>query len=146
MGQPASADGATVLGIPDPPLDVDEPMTRAFDATVARLALTFRHPSRSDRPTARGDAEPRTGSSNTTKAARVHEARYREFGDRLLDVAEMVREGLQIPRDQYEAALASIDECRAIVAEHLEATPVIVTPAATGPAPVRDLDRRVTRE
>jgi Asp-tRNA(Asn)/Glu-tRNA(Gln) amidotransferase A subunit family amidase len=69
------------------------------------------------------------------EGARVHEARYREYGDRLNDVADMVREGLLIPEARYEQALAFIRDCREEMGARFATTPVILTPAATGPAP-----------
>jgi len=69
------------------------------------------------------------------EGARVHEARYREFGDRLNDVAEMVREGLRIPPARYDAALAFISECRDTFIAQLREVPVVLTPAAVGAAP-----------
>ena len=125
-----------MLGIPDPPLDVDEPMARAFDATVARLRSRFDiHRVPIGRLLADMPAENRI--VEYYEGARVHEARYREFGDRLLDVAEMVREGLQIPRAQLRGRAG----VHRTVSRDRRRTPrsdaVIVTPAATGPAPVR---------
>ena len=47
-----------------------------------------------------------------------------------------MREGLQIPVQRYEEARRYISECKARMAEMYKATPVILVPAATGPAPV----------
>lgn len=46
-----------------------------------------------------------------------------------------MREGLKTPTAVYEAAVRRIDEARRRVAELYKATPVILVPAATGPAP-----------
>ena len=48
----------------------------------------------------------------------------------------MVRQGLEIPAAQYDDARRYIDECRIKVTELYKATPVILVPAATGPAPL----------
>jgi len=69
------------------------------------------------------------------EGARFHEARFKEHGDRLADMANLVREGLRIPEAQYDAAIAFIRECKDRVAALYKATPVILVPAATGPAP-----------
>jgi Asp-tRNA(Asn)/Glu-tRNA(Gln) amidotransferase A subunit family amidase len=50
-------------------------------------------------------------------------------------MADLVREGLQIPASQYDAARRFIADCRAKIAEQYKATPVILVPAAPGPAP-----------
>jgi Asp-tRNA(Asn)/Glu-tRNA(Gln) amidotransferase A subunit family amidase len=70
------------------------------------------------------------------EGARFHEQRYREHGDRLADMASLVREGLQIPVGRYDDARRFIAECKTRVAEMYKATPVILVPAATGPAPL----------
>src|SRR6202040_2489445 len=59
-----------------------------------------------------------------------------EYGERLADLANLVLEGLQISVERYDEARRYIAECRARVAEMYKATPVILTPAATGPAPL----------
>lgn len=70
------------------------------------------------------------------EGARFHEARYREYGDRLADLAQLVREGLQIPVERYEETMRSIESCKVQMIEMLATTPVILTPAAVGPAPL----------
>jgi Asp-tRNA(Asn)/Glu-tRNA(Gln) amidotransferase A subunit family amidase len=69
------------------------------------------------------------------EGARFHEQRYKEYGARLADMADLVREGLQIPASQYDAARRFIADCRTKIAEQYKATPVILVPAAPGPAP-----------
>jgi Asp-tRNA(Asn)/Glu-tRNA(Gln) amidotransferase A subunit family amidase len=69
------------------------------------------------------------------EGARFHQERYDEYGSRLLDLADLVRDGLQIPVERYDEAMRYIAECKARVAELYKTTPVILVPAATGPAP-----------
>jgi len=69
------------------------------------------------------------------EAARFHEARFNEHGSRLADLADLVREGLAIPDEQYGGARKCIEECGAKVTGLFAATPVMLVPAATGPAP-----------
>jgi Asp-tRNA(Asn)/Glu-tRNA(Gln) amidotransferase A subunit family amidase len=69
------------------------------------------------------------------EAAQFHEQRFNEYGSRLGVLADLVSEGLAIPADKYDEARRTIDECGAKVAELFTATPVILVPAATGPAP-----------
>jgi Asp-tRNA(Asn)/Glu-tRNA(Gln) amidotransferase A subunit family amidase len=54
-------------------------------------------------------------------------------------MAALVREGLEIPAERYDAARRSIADCRRRIAEIYKATPIILVPAAPGPAP-RGLD------
>jgi Asp-tRNA(Asn)/Glu-tRNA(Gln) amidotransferase A subunit family amidase len=50
-------------------------------------------------------------------------------------MAELVRAGLKIPAARYEDALRYVAECKRTFAELYRATPVMLVPAATGPAP-----------
>jgi Asp-tRNA(Asn)/Glu-tRNA(Gln) amidotransferase A subunit family amidase len=70
---------------------------------------------------------------NRSEGARTHEARYREFGDRLgVRLAALIRQGLETPESDYRAALALIANTR----EHAFAeADFILSPAATGSAP-----------
>jgi Asp-tRNA(Asn)/Glu-tRNA(Gln) amidotransferase A subunit family amidase len=130
--RPASA---VVFGLPDPPLDVDPAMRSAFDEAVATLRATGHEVRPVPLAPLLSTMPPENRIVEFYEGARVHEARFREHGDRLGDVAEMVREGLRIPAARYDAALAFIAECRDTLSQQFTSTQVIVTPAATGPAP-----------
>jgi Asp-tRNA(Asn)/Glu-tRNA(Gln) amidotransferase A subunit family amidase len=73
------------------------------------------------------------------EGAQFHRERYKQYGARLQDMADLVREGLQIPVGRYDEARRHITECKARVSEIYKATPIILVPAAPGPAP-RGLD------
>jgi amidase len=71
------------------------------------------------------------------EGARYHEPRLKEFGDRLdQPLANLIREGLKIPAERYAEAKGYLAESRVRMAEIFKSTPVILTPAATGPAPL----------
>jgi Asp-tRNA(Asn)/Glu-tRNA(Gln) amidotransferase A subunit family amidase len=70
------------------------------------------------------------------EGARLHQQRFEEHGARLDHLADLVREGLQIPSAKYEEARRYVAACRKTVVELFKATPVILVPAATGPAPM----------
>jgi Asp-tRNA(Asn)/Glu-tRNA(Gln) amidotransferase A subunit family amidase len=70
------------------------------------------------------------------EAARFHQQRFEEFGDRLGEMGVLVREGLQISAARYDEAMRLIAVNRVRIAELYKATPVILVPAATGPAPL----------
>jgi Asp-tRNA(Asn)/Glu-tRNA(Gln) amidotransferase A subunit family amidase len=70
------------------------------------------------------------------EGARFHRQRFTQYGSRLADLANLVREGLQIPEGRYDEARRYIAQCRNRLAEMYKATPVILVPAATGPAPL----------
>jgi Asp-tRNA(Asn)/Glu-tRNA(Gln) amidotransferase A subunit family amidase len=69
------------------------------------------------------------------EGARFHHRRYEEHASRLADLADLVREGLSISVTGYDEARRYIAECKARVTELYKATPVILVPSATGPAP-----------
>jgi Asp-tRNA(Asn)/Glu-tRNA(Gln) amidotransferase A subunit family amidase len=71
------------------------------------------------------------------EGARFHEARLKEFGDRLdQPLANLVRDGLKIPDERYKEAKDFIAESRKHFSEIFKSTPVILTPAAPGAAPL----------
>ena len=70
------------------------------------------------------------------EGARFHQQRFKEYGSQLGDFANLVRDGLQISPARYDDAMRYISECKGRVAEMYKATPVILVPAATGPAPL----------
>jgi len=131
VGQPEDV----AIGAPDPIPQVEAPMTAAFQnalATLRRGGVAIRSVDIAGMLAELHDA------ANTVEfyeGARFHEQRYREFGTRLAHMGELVREGLTIPVERYDAARRRIAEARNRVAEIYKATPVILVPAATGPAP-----------
>jgi Asp-tRNA(Asn)/Glu-tRNA(Gln) amidotransferase A subunit family amidase len=71
------------------------------------------------------------------EGARYHEPRLKEFGGRLdQPLANLVRYGLKISTDRYNEARKYLADSRIRLSELFKSTPVILTPAATGPAPL----------
>lgn len=71
------------------------------------------------------------------EGARANEARLKEFGDRLdQPLANLVRNGLEITPEKYAEAQRFLAESRKEFAEIFKSTPIILTPAAPGPAPL----------
>jgi Asp-tRNA(Asn)/Glu-tRNA(Gln) amidotransferase A subunit family amidase len=135
LGESIGQEEDVVLGVPEHLPDIDPAMTRAFWDTVSLL---------------RGRGlmiEPISITSLLDKlaeqalvvqfyeGARFHAQRFKQYGDRLLDLADLVREGLQISDQRYREVLAFISQSKEQLAELYQTTPVILTPAATGPAP-----------
>ncbi len=74
---------------------------------------------------------------NEYEGARTHEARLKNFGAAIgLKLAELVRRGLSIRRESYVQALALISEMRERMAPISREFPALLSPAATGPAPL----------
>jgi Asp-tRNA(Asn)/Glu-tRNA(Gln) amidotransferase A subunit family amidase len=136
LGRPTGRAEEFPLGAPDPMPDVEPAMAAAFRNTLSAL----RAAGASIRPLdIAGMLDRLSEASNTVQsyeAARFHEQRFKEYGSRLADLADLVREGLQMPAARYDEARRYIAECKTRVAEMYKATPVILVPAATGPAPL----------
>jgi Asp-tRNA(Asn)/Glu-tRNA(Gln) amidotransferase A subunit family amidase len=124
------------FGVCDPPLEVEPSMAAAFNTTLTRLrraGATLRTVDITEMLNKLNDA------SNTVmfyEGARFHQHRFKEYGSRLADMADLVREGLKLSVDQYDDARRFVAACRARITEMFKATPVILVPAATGPAPL----------
>ena len=131
----ASATDPPPLGIPDPLPDVEPPMATGFQDAVSRL----RAAGMTIQPVDLGDMLTRLNQASRIvmayEAARFHEQRYKEYGSRLADMANLVQEGLQVESERYDEARAYIGDCQGRVSKVYEVTPVMLVPAATGPAP-----------
>jgi len=124
------------LAAPDPMPEVEPAMASAFQNALSRL----RGAGVSIRSIDIAGMLTRLIAAQRTvmfyEGARFHEQRFREYGDRLADMADLVREGLQIPIERYDEARRVIAESRVRVAELYRTAPVILVPAASGPAPL----------
>jgi Asp-tRNA(Asn)/Glu-tRNA(Gln) amidotransferase A subunit family amidase len=123
------------FAVPDPLPDVEPIMATAFRAAVERI----RRAGLVVRPIDIAPMLVQVRQAQRTvvlyEGARFHEERYRQYGDRLGDIAKLVRDGLQVTVDKYDEARRFITECKIKMAETFKSTPVILTPAAPGPAP-----------
>jgi Asp-tRNA(Asn)/Glu-tRNA(Gln) amidotransferase A subunit family amidase len=136
LGHATGREEQFALAAPDPLPDVEAPMAAAFQNAIARLrraGLTIRSVDLA------GMLAKLVDVSRTVmfyEGARFHEQRYKEYGERMADMGELVREGLQIPVERYDEARQYIAACRLKVADMYKATPAILVPAAIGPAPL----------
>ncbi|HEX2710801.1 MAG TPA: amidase [Candidatus Acidoferrales bacterium] len=135
MGHPTGRTEDFALGAPAPMPEVDPAMATAFQNALSLL----RSAGASIQPVDIAGMLAKLSDAATTvefyEGARFHEQRFNLHGSRLADLADLVRDGLQISVEQYDEARRYIAECKARVAEMYKATPVILVPAATGPAP-----------
>jgi Asp-tRNA(Asn)/Glu-tRNA(Gln) amidotransferase A subunit family amidase len=135
LGRRSGTDTEFVFGVPEPPPEVDPAMADTLRATLARLRDRGVGLRGLPITTMLDELAEETRIVMFYEGARSHEDRYRKYGDQLLDLAVLVREGLAIPEARYREALARIGEGRQTIAKCYETTPVILVPAATGPAP-----------
>ena len=123
------------LGYPAPMPVVEPPMAAAFQDALTRL----RDAGVSLRPVDLGDMLDRLNDASRVimsyEAARFHEARYREYGDRLGVIANLIRDGLAMSTSAYDEARRYVDACGERISEVYKRTPTILVPAAAGPAP-----------
>jgi Asp-tRNA(Asn)/Glu-tRNA(Gln) amidotransferase A subunit family amidase len=135
LGYPAGLT-TTVFAVPEPMPDVEPVMAKAFQDAVDRLRASGASIRSID---IAGMLSTLCEANDTVmyyEGARFHRDRYEEHGDRLDEIAALVRRGLLISEKDYEAAKSTIAECQSQIAKTYETTPIILVPAATGPAPV----------
>ena len=136
MGHPIGRAENIVLGAPEPMPEVEPAMQTAFRNALSAL----RTAGASIQPLDIAGMLAKLAGENKTvmfyEGARFHQQRFKEYGSRLADLADLVREGLQISEGRYDEARRYIAECKDRVGEMYKATPVILVPAATGPAPL----------
>ena len=135
LGQPRGREEDFALGAPDPLPDLEPAMANAFRDSLSRM----RSRGLIVEPLPIRPLLEKLASEAVVvekyEGARAHEQRFKQYGDRLLDLAGLVREGLRISEQRYQEALTFISQSRQDIAERYKTTPVILVPAATGPAP-----------
>jgi Asp-tRNA(Asn)/Glu-tRNA(Gln) amidotransferase A subunit family amidase len=132
---PGGAVEAIEFAAADPMPEAEPPMTAAFRRAISALrgaGVTVRS---IDIAAMLTELSAAARTVMFYEGARFHEQRYKEYGNRLADMADLVREGLQIPVERYDEAKRFIDRCYARVADVYKSTPIILVPAAPGPAP-----------
>lgn len=135
MGHEIGRAEETPFAAPDPLPELEPAMAAAFAGTIARLrqsGVEIRSIDIAAWLSQLGDAQRVV---MFYEGARHHEERFKQYGDRLQDMATLVREGLQITEARYNDARRFIAESKRKVADYYKATPVILVPAALGPAP-----------
>jgi Asp-tRNA(Asn)/Glu-tRNA(Gln) amidotransferase A subunit family amidase len=135
MGHPTGQAENVEIGAPDPIPQVEAPMATAFRSALAALRRGGVAIRSVDIAGMLAELHDAANTVEFYEGARFHEQRYREYGARLAHMGELVREGLTIPVDRYDEARRRIAQARLRIAEIYKATPVILAPAATGPAP-----------
>jgi Asp-tRNA(Asn)/Glu-tRNA(Gln) amidotransferase A subunit family amidase len=124
------------LAAPDPMPEVEPAMAEAFQNALLHLRRSGMSIKSVDIAAMLARLYDAQRAVMFYEGARFHEERFKEYGSRLADLADLVREGLQIPSERYDKAIGYISECKTRVAELYKKTPVILVPAALGPAPL----------
>ena len=137
LGKPVAGEEKFAFGVPEPVPECAPEMAGAFRQSIALL----RRSGIAIKPVdINGELKKLVEAGDVLEAyegARVHEARLKEFGDRLdPNIVNLVHNGLKIPTERYDETKRFIAESRKRFAEIFQSTPVILTPAAVGPAPL----------
>jgi Asp-tRNA(Asn)/Glu-tRNA(Gln) amidotransferase A subunit family amidase len=137
MGKPVSSEGSFDFAAPDPIPQCDPEMEGAFRQSIAMLRRSGIAIQPIDIAADLKALNDATTHIVTYEGARSHEARMKEFGDRLdPNIANVVRDGLGMPTERYAEAKQLIADARIRFAELFKSVPVILTPASVGPAPL----------
>jgi Asp-tRNA(Asn)/Glu-tRNA(Gln) amidotransferase A subunit family amidase len=137
MGHDTAHNEQFTFGAPDPIPDVEPEMANAFRKSITLLRASGVEIKSIDIAAMLQKIDVVSDDINTYEGGHFHEQRLKEFGDRMdQPIAKLVHDGLKMPASQYEAAKQFVAENRAKMAEIFKTTPVILTPAATGPAPL----------
>jgi len=137
LGHPTGNEEHFAFGAPEPIPDCEPEMANAFRQALSLLRRSGVTIKTVDISAFLKKLDEANDVEMFYEGARFHEARLKEFGDRLdLPLANLIRDGLKISSERYEEARRYLAESRVRMAEIFKATPVILTPAATGPAPL----------
>ena len=135
MGQSSGRDETLTFGVPDPMPEVDADMAAAIQQAIDTLRRGGIATKPVDIAGLLKTLDAATNDIAFYEGSRFHEQRWKEHGERLLDLAALVEKGLQMTAQQYENALRQIRDARVRLGELYRPTPVILVPAAPGAAP-----------
>jgi Asp-tRNA(Asn)/Glu-tRNA(Gln) amidotransferase A subunit family amidase len=137
LGKSAGTGENFAFAAPEPMPECEPEMAKAFPQAIAllrRSGITIKTVDIADQLKKLSDA---SDSIQIYEGARFHEARLKEFGNRLdQPLADLIREGLKMPAERYNEIMRLVADSRSRFAEIFKATPVILTPAAPGFAPL----------
>jgi Asp-tRNA(Asn)/Glu-tRNA(Gln) amidotransferase A subunit family amidase len=137
MGHPTGTPEQFSFGVAEPILACDPDMADAFRQTVGLLRNSGLDIKPVDIAETLKKLEQATDVQMFYEGARANQARLQEFGDRLdKPLANLVREGVEISNQKYQDAKRFLADSRTKFREMFKSTPVMLTPAAPGAAPL----------
>jgi Asp-tRNA(Asn)/Glu-tRNA(Gln) amidotransferase A subunit family amidase len=137
LGHPAGGEEQFAFGAPEPVPECEPEMANPFRQALSLLRRSGITIKTVDISALLKKLDEANDVEMFYEGARFHEARLKEFGDRLdQPLANLIGDGLKISSERYDEARRYLAESRVRMAEIFKATPVILTPAATGPAPL----------
>lgn len=135
LGRAAGASEDVPVAVMDPLPAVEPAMAAAFGAALDRLRAAGVRTTSVDIGGLVQQLNPAWQSVAYYEGARVHAERFDTYGDRLLDLADLVRRGRSTSDSAYRDAQALIAEGKKRIETIHRDTPVILSPAATSAAP-----------
>jgi Asp-tRNA(Asn)/Glu-tRNA(Gln) amidotransferase A subunit family amidase len=136
MGYSDAASAATTCAAVSVP-DAEPEMESAFQQNVSALRAAGFRIDLIELPPGWQDLLAASRLVSQYEGARTHEAAWRQHGARLgAKVAQLIADGLQLPESCYSEALATITGMKQKMDVVFREYPVILTPAAPGPAPL----------
>jgi len=136
LGHATGKEEDFAIGVPDPMPGMEPEMAVAFQSAISSFTKAGVQIRKIDiAPMLAKLAEAGT-TIMVYEGAQFHQQRYKEFGDRLGAMAALVRDGSQIPPARYDEARQYVAQSREALLTLYKSTPVILVPAATGPAPL----------
>jgi amidase len=137
MEHPEGRSEDFALGAPEPVPEVEPAMMAAFQNALSLLRSAGASIRSIDIAGMLAKLSDATDTITFYEGARFHQQRFNEYGSRLgVELVDLVQKGLEISVEQYDEVRGYIAQCKALVAELYKATPVILSPAAMGPAPL----------
>jgi Asp-tRNA(Asn)/Glu-tRNA(Gln) amidotransferase A subunit family amidase len=136
LGQATGGEKTVTCIRPDPLPPVEPAMAAAFESAIDAISASGIVVRRADLAAVLADLVVAARMVMAHEAAAVHAERYEQHGDRLLDLADLVREGRRLTMDDYDVARRVISHGRVRINELYRDAPIVLVPAATGPAPL----------
>ena len=137
LGRLTGSEEQFAFGAPEPIPDCDPEMANAFRQSLLLLHRSGVSVKTVDISEMLNKLDEANDVLMFYEGARFHEPRLKEYGDHLdKPLAALIREGLKIPEERYNEAKRYVSDSRVRMAELFKSTPVILTPAAPGPAPL----------
>jgi Asp-tRNA(Asn)/Glu-tRNA(Gln) amidotransferase A subunit family amidase len=137
LGYPTGSDEQFAFGTLEPIPECEPEMANAFRQSITLLSRSGVTIKAVDIAELVKKLDEANGVEQLYEGSRFHEPRLKEFGDQLdQPLASLIRNGLKIPASRYNEAKRFITDCRVRFAGIFKSTPVILTPAAPGQAPL----------
>jgi len=138
LGYPAEGDiGQFAFAAPEPIPECEPEMASAFRQAIALLRKSGLSIKAVDIAGLLKKIDEASDLEMSYEGARFHEPRLKEFGSKLdQPLANLIRDGLKISDEKYAEVRKTIADGHARLTEIFKSTPVILTPAAPGPAPL----------